>query len=92
MPLGYLDFNGRPFGMTVIASGHQEATLIKVQSAWEATFPARQPPPYEVLSYAVQGLGDIKLRGHPRSVSSSRCDGSCVASQIWVGSNTRVSE
>lgn len=45
MPLGYLEFNGRPFGMAAITSGHQEATLIKVQSAWEATFPPRQPPP-----------------------------------------------
>lgn len=45
LPLGYLEFNGRPFGMAALASGHQEATLIKVQSAWEATFPARRPPP-----------------------------------------------
>ncbi len=49
MPLGYLDFNGRPFGMAAVASGHQEAVLIKVQSAWEATFPQRQPPPYDVF-------------------------------------------
>ncbi|KAG8161020.1 hypothetical protein KVR01_009284 [Diaporthe batatas] len=49
MPLGYLKFNGRPFGMAAIAAGHQEATLVKVQSAWEATFPSRQPPPYEVF-------------------------------------------
>lgn len=45
LPLGYLDFNGRPFGMAALASGHQEGTLIKVQSAWEATFPPRRPPP-----------------------------------------------
>ncbi|MCJ1378434.1 hypothetical protein MMC17_001532 [Xylographa soralifera] len=45
LPLGYLDFNGRPFGMAALASGHQEATLIKVQSAWEATFPPRRRPP-----------------------------------------------
>ncbi|KAH8761174.1 amidase family protein [Diaporthe sp. PMI_573] len=51
MPLGYLDFNGRPFGMAAISAGHQEATLIKVQSAWEATFPSRQPPPYEVFGH-----------------------------------------
>ncbi|KAI4220073.1 MAG: hypothetical protein LQ349_008177 [Xanthoria aureola] len=47
LPLGYLDFNGRPFGMAALASAHQEATLIKVQSAWEATFPPRHPPPRE---------------------------------------------
>ena len=47
LPLGYLDYNGRPFAMAAIASAHQEALLIKVQSAWEATFPTRQPPPTE---------------------------------------------
>ena len=45
LPLGYLDFNGRPFAMAALVSGHQEATLVKVQSAWEATFPPRRPPP-----------------------------------------------
>ncbi|KAJ5710070.1 hypothetical protein N7493_009662 [Penicillium malachiteum] len=45
MPLSYLDLNGRPFGMAAIAGKHQEHLLIKVMSAWEATFPARQPPP-----------------------------------------------
>lgn len=50
MPLGYLDFNGRPFGMAALASAHQEAVLIKVQSAWEATFPPRQPPPFDVFA------------------------------------------
>ncbi|KAJ6021031.1 hypothetical protein N7540_006535 [Penicillium herquei] len=45
MPLSYLDLNGRPFGMAAITGKHQEHLLIKVMSAWEATFPARQPPP-----------------------------------------------
>jgi amidase len=44
LPLGYLDFNGRPFGLQVTTKAHQEALLIQVQSAWEATFPKRQPP------------------------------------------------
>ncbi|KAL7946394.1 amidase family protein [Trichoderma barbatum] len=45
LPLGYLEFNGRPFGMQIAAKAHQEALLIQAQSAWEATFPKRQPPP-----------------------------------------------
>ncbi|KAJ5724053.1 hypothetical protein N7488_002088 [Penicillium malachiteum] len=45
MPLSYLDPNACPFGMAAIAGKHQEHLLIKVMSAWEATFPARQPPP-----------------------------------------------
>ena len=45
MPLGYLDFNGRPFGLCIIARAHQDALLLKVLSAWEATFGPRLPPP-----------------------------------------------
>lgn len=44
MPLSYLDYNGRPFGVAAIAGKDQEALLIQVMSAWEATFPARKPP------------------------------------------------
>ncbi|KAI1132451.1 amidase family protein [Nemania abortiva] len=47
LPLGYLDFNGRPFGLQIMAKAHQEALLIQAQSAWEATFPKRQPPPLD---------------------------------------------
>lgn len=45
LPLGYLDFNGRPHGLAAIAAAHQEARLIQPQSAWEATLPARRIPP-----------------------------------------------
>jgi amidase len=45
MPLSYLEYNGRPFSVSAIAGRGQEALLIKVMSAWEATFPARKPPP-----------------------------------------------
>ncbi|CAK7233312.1 hypothetical protein SCUCBS95973_008552, partial [Sporothrix curviconia] len=49
LPLGYLDFNGRPFGMQITAKAHQEALLIQAQSAWEATFSKRQPPPLDEI-------------------------------------------
>ncbi|OAG13532.1 amidase family protein [Alternaria alternata] len=49
LPLGYLDFNGRPFGLQIIAKAHQEALLIQAQSAWESTFPSRQPPPLDEI-------------------------------------------
>ncbi|KAL4866522.1 hypothetical protein BDV12DRAFT_172729 [Aspergillus spectabilis] len=45
MPLSYLEYNGRPFGLAALAGKGQEALLIRLMSAWEATFPARQPPP-----------------------------------------------
>jgi amidase len=38
MPLSYLNPNGRPLGMAAIAGEHQDALLVKVLSAWEATF------------------------------------------------------
>ncbi|KAF2106745.1 amidase family protein [Lophiotrema nucula] len=47
LPLGRLDFNGRPFGLQVTTRAHQEALLIQVQSAWESMFPRRQPPPLD---------------------------------------------
>lgn len=50
VPLDYLEFNGRPFGMQIAAKAHQEALLIQAQSAWEATFPKRQPPPIHEIA------------------------------------------
>jgi amidase len=44
LPLGYLDFNGRPHGLAAIAGERQERLLVQLQSAWEATFPKRKPP------------------------------------------------
>ncbi|KAK3387755.1 amidase signature domain-containing protein [Podospora didyma] len=45
MPLSYLDYNDRPFGVSAIAGRNQDAMLVKVMSASEATFPPRQVPP-----------------------------------------------
>lgn len=45
VPLGYARFNGRPFGLSILAPAHREDLIIRVMSAWEATFPARKPPP-----------------------------------------------
>ncbi|RFU76890.1 amidase family [Trichoderma arundinaceum] len=50
VPLGYLDFNGRPFGLQIAAKAHQEALLVQAQSACEATFPKRQPPPLHEIA------------------------------------------
>ncbi|KAF2094314.1 amidase family protein [Rhizodiscina lignyota] len=47
LPLGYIDYNGRPFALAAMASPHQDAVLIRVQAAWEATFPARKAPPLD---------------------------------------------
>ncbi|KAL9471856.1 hypothetical protein ACSS6W_009797 [Trichoderma asperelloides] len=45
MPLGYLDINGRAFGLVALARKNQEATLIRFLSAWDDTFHPRKPPP-----------------------------------------------
>jgi hypothetical protein len=44
IPLGYLDFNGRAFGMSAVARRGQDALLVKVMSEWEATLPHRKTP------------------------------------------------
>ncbi|KAM0246892.1 hypothetical protein ACHAQJ_010050 [Trichoderma viride] len=42
MPLGYLDYNGRPHGLCAVAK--EEGLLIQLQSAYEGVFPPRKPP------------------------------------------------
>lgn len=49
LPLSYLDFNGRPFGLFAMAKAHREDILLKVMSCWESSFSKRRPP---VLSAA----------------------------------------
>ncbi|KAH6627864.1 amidase signature domain-containing protein [Chaetomium tenue] len=44
MPLGYLDYNGRPHGLGAVARAHEDGLLIQLQSAFEKTFPRRRPP------------------------------------------------
>ena len=43
MPLGILELNGRPFGVTAIARANDEGKLFSIMSAWEATFPRGKP-------------------------------------------------
>ncbi|KAI1427349.1 putative amidase [Xylaria sp. FL1777] len=45
MPLGYLEENGRPFGLSLLASAHQEAKILGVMAAWEALMPRKTPSP-----------------------------------------------
>lgn len=45
VPLGFADFNGRAFGMNIIAPAGQEHNILRVMSAWETTFGPRKPPP-----------------------------------------------
>ncbi|KAI0389119.1 amidase signature domain-containing protein [Xylariaceae sp. FL0594] len=47
VPLGFAaSYNGRPFGMDIMARNGEEARIFDVMAAWEATFTdARGPPP-----------------------------------------------
>ena len=46
VPLGFANFNGRAFGLNIIARDGEEDKIIHAMSAWEHTFPhARCPPP-----------------------------------------------
>lgn len=44
VPLGRRMTNGRPFGASIVAKANREDILIKIMSAWEATFPKREIP------------------------------------------------
>lgn len=44
-PLSYLEFNGRPVGVSLLAKAGRDDVLVQALSAWEATFEPRKPPP-----------------------------------------------
>lgn len=46
VPLGFANYNGRAFGIELVARTGEEDKLLKVMRAWETTFPnTKQPPP-----------------------------------------------
>ncbi|KAH6616147.1 amidase signature domain-containing protein [Chaetomium sp. MPI-SDFR-AT-0129] len=46
VPLGFSSYNGRPYGMEILARNGEEEKMFRVMSAWEVSFPdARKPPP-----------------------------------------------
>jgi len=45
MPLGYLEYNGKPFGLSVLAKSGDDGLIIQFMSAFEAIFPKRKAPP-----------------------------------------------
>jgi amidase len=45
MPLGTLDYNGRPFGLAIIGQAGKEDIMFTFMSAFEAVFEKRVVPP-----------------------------------------------
>lgn len=45
LPLGFAHFNGRGFGIHMIAPRNEEAKMLQIMAAWEATFPEGISPP-----------------------------------------------
>lgn len=46
MPLGYADFNGRAFGVQIMAGNEGEGAILNTMEAWESSFPeGRKAPP-----------------------------------------------
>ena len=43
LPVGVLEFNGRPFGLTAMTKAHGEGLLVGLQSAWDKLFTRRMP-------------------------------------------------
>ncbi|KAH8898126.1 amidase signature enzyme [Thozetella sp. PMI_491] len=56
VPLGTLSYNGRPFGLTLIAKAGREDVLLRFMSAYEATFPDRPVPDMERLKDRVENV------------------------------------
>lgn len=46
MPLGILDYNGRPFGLGLVAQAGREDLMFQFMSAFEASFPKRGIPSF----------------------------------------------
>lgn len=44
MPLSYLNYNGKPFGLAVVGKSGQDGRLLEFMSAFEAAFPKRLHP------------------------------------------------
>ncbi|UKZ74712.1 hypothetical protein TrVFT333_002382 [Trichoderma virens FT-333] len=45
-PLGYADnYNGRAYGVAIVAKAGDEGKILQAMSAWEKTMPRRIPPP-----------------------------------------------
>ncbi|KAK3345811.1 amidase signature domain-containing protein [Lasiosphaeria hispida] len=49
LPLGFANFNGRPFSLHMIAPANEEAKILQIMSAWEATFPENVKPPPQLV-------------------------------------------
>ena len=47
VPLGYADnYNGRAYGLTIVAAARNERKAFEFMGAWEASHPGlRKPPP-----------------------------------------------
>ncbi|KAG0647437.1 Glutamyl-tRNA(Gln) amidotransferase subunit A [Hyphodiscus hymeniophilus] len=55
VPLGYADnYNGRAYGVAIVARAGEEGKIFRAMSAWEATMPARKAPP--LLRSAERGI------------------------------------
>ncbi len=50
LPLGFAHFNGRPFSLHMIAPANEEAKMLQIMAAWEATFPENVKPPPQMLN------------------------------------------
>lgn len=51
VPVGFADFNGRAWGLCVIAGERGEGKILEVMSAWEKLFPEAQVPPPMLVNW-----------------------------------------
>ena len=55
VPLGYADaYNGRAYGMVIVAGADEEGAIIKFMSVWEATHPDLRRPPPQLVNWETE--------------------------------------
>lgn len=64
MPLGYLQPTGRPHGLSILASAHQEAKILGIMHAYEKLVFSRVCPPLLEHFHSVRRNVDCKIGKH----------------------------
>ena len=57
VPLGYADnYNGRAYGLTIVAGAGKEEKALQFMSAWEASHPGLRISPPQLVAWEKKGV------------------------------------
>ncbi|KAI1119751.1 amidase signature domain-containing protein [Nemania abortiva] len=69
VPLGYAPFNGRGFGLIVVAGAGKEDKILSFMSAWEASHPELPKPPSQLVKNTSAIDASVALATQSRHLS-----------------------